>query len=378
MIEKKQFLIDDKGNVCWGIIITPDVPGIYNIIAFAPGDGQKGNSTKETLDQLYENGSPLALARDGKLPEHIVVGLQGINGSGITAAQYGYALKNSIFPKYRTKYLMATGLSLGAEWALEFAGNRQYNELPVLTVAMSTPSINTDIVDWTGLQSLVLFIHGDLDKGLTDYNNSIRIAAQINAIKPGYAYVIIKKGIGHGGWAEWYAPGARLTIGDHSFKDLYDLLQYVGNTETYFFPTGSDTSLPPNTSSMATAKLSVKVTDTTAEFDPTGTVGASSWNLELRDVAGVYYKPNWSGLVSGNFNPSKPADLPVANNIKAGAWTAVFTVQPGNVVVKIPVVVGIVTPPVVTKTAIAIIPNAKTGNTTIVYDNDETEKKKTL
>ncbi len=343
MITKKQFVVDAAGTKCWGIMITPDTPGKYKVIAFAPGQGQIGDGTQNTLDQLYANGSPLSLAQSGALTGFIVIGMQGINGQGIQPDQYGYLLTNDVLKGASvdtTSGIMACGLSLGGELTWELIGGK-YASLFSFAVPMSTPAINMALVNnWANINAKVLAFHAT-DDARCDYYNSVRYVDGVNAVKPGYALLIPGTG-GHDTsfWTPRFSMNYPLTIGGISYAHIYDFFNRV--TPAYRFPVSGVTPPPPvGTVTKAVATVTITSPDniTLDGTGSTGNGGISSANWYITDAAGVYVKPFGGVMDTG------PGIVPKTTiGLLKGNYTVQLTIQDkygGKDVVKVPCNVGV-------------------------------------
>lgn len=345
MITKKQFIVDSSGTKCWGIIITPDAPGNYKVIAFAPGQGEIGNGTASTLDQLYANVSPLSLAQSGALTGFIVIGMQGINGQGIQPDQYGYLLTNDVLKNYpvdTTSGVMACGLSLGAELTWELIGGK-YANLFSFAVPMSTPAINTGAVNWNNLNARVLAMHGTQDTNLTDYYNSVRYVDAVNAVKPGYA-ALISYNYGHGDWATHFAMNFAFTISGIAYANIYDFFKRM--TLAFRFPVNGVTP-PPVVGTVTKAVAIITQDNGIITLDGTSSTcngGISSAGWYITNAAGAYVKP-FGGVMDTGAGVLPKTTIGLPN----GTYNVRLTIQDklgGKDVTNVPLSVGPVAPPV--------------------------------
>lgn len=285
-----------------GILIMPDdylIGEAMPLIVFDAGVGQQsqiGDDHMGNLDALYANGSPLALARDGKLNNIIdpitgksyrfaVIGLQG-NGWCPAPSVIATVVKDLI-ASYKIDQLciLKTGLSAGGENTLEAIGGGD-GSLYVAGVEMSTPYINTTFVNWKLLRAKLWAFHGDIDGAPHDLPASQQPVNAINAIKPGYAHLTIYKG-GHGPWDQFYIPTYTETFGGIKMN-IYQFALVCRSKPDFLF----NTITPPITNTTMTLSASINIVKGIATLDntaSTGNITAFRWDVNYPNNI----RPTW-------------------------------------------------------------------------------------
>lgn len=332
-ITNRSFVVDASGTKAYGKVITPDTAAAYPLILFFPGQGEVGDGSVNTVDQLYAHGSPLALARDGKLSGWIVIGMQGVRsangGNTIEAAQVGYMLVNDVLKNYNIDKtcVVPTGLSRGAEVVLELIGSSDYASLFTFAVAMSTPAINEPIVDWSKVAATVWLFHGTNDTGLTDYNNSVRYLAKLKN-----AHLTSVQGAGHDlPWAAYFDPAYTETFleGTTSTRtNIYDAAKnkFSFTGKPVVSPTPQPTPVPIVTGN-AKAVLTGAVNGRNVTLN---TAGSSSGGSGFIDITknGAYFHASFDGD-KNDWGATTPATKTVLN-LPDGSYVATLKINAKN------------------------------------------------
>lgn len=313
-----------------GILILPD--NYDSLIVFTHGKGEAGDGTLATVGSLYNNGSPLAQARDGKLStvtcpvtgkvyHPAVFAIQGVNQWCVSAADTAFAIKALMkaYPGIGVNGVFATGLSAGGECTLEMVGGPDA-ALYAAGVPMSTPAPNMAIINWNNLIAKVWAIHGNSDTDpLTTFWNSIQVVNAIDAVKNGSAGLTLVPGEGHDAtlWSLWYNPSNRVPVaaswdGGNSITpktiNVYEFWLACKNSKLLFIaatpsPGSSASNTPTSTPVAASATKSIPVVTSNGNivsFDgsgSTGKIGSSDWYIT--DSGGKYVNISALGVNPG-------------------------------------------------------------------------------
>lgn len=324
MMIKQLVSVDSTGTKRAAMIWLPadydTNPELCPLLVFNHGTGETGDGTLGTVDKLLVNGSPLAVANsngnmtftnpfDKKNYRYIVVGLQGVGGWCCYSDQVTYVVQSMIKSyKIDTNAIFVTGLSAGGETTWESIGSST-GSLFAGAVPMSTPAINTGLVDWSRDTAKVWAFHGTIDGGATDYYNSKRYVDALNSVHPGYAYLTSYSN-GHCCWGTYYNPSYResfTTDWDSNGKpypkslNIYELLLAFKKGQKFLFNSTSTTTPMATTN----AAFIITIEGNTVTIDPsTSTVNGTwqSFDISFADSTGKYYKPpTWtSGLNTAN------------------------------------------------------------------------------
>jgi hypothetical protein len=365
-IQKQQFPISATDSRA-GILMTPDDFATNSepcpLIVFSHGVGEAGDGTLNTLDALYNNGSPLAQARDlklssiicpitGKSYRPVVFGLQGTGGWCVRPADTVYAIQQLLkqYPQIDASAIMITGLSAGGENTFEMAGGPNAS-LFCAAWPMSTPAINTGIVNWNILRARAWVTHGKYDTGPTDYYNSVRTVDAINAVKKGYAFLTTTND-GHNNWANIYVPTFRVAMpGVAGGKPIngYEFLLACKNSQVSFTSSGTaaGTSVTntESTGIVTTALATVSAAGNTVTLDGSKSTAAggfqsSSWFIGDAKTQ-AYVKPQ--SIISGGMDLGKGVVPNAVITLLNGEYFVRLTVQDPSgkqSVITVPLVVG--------------------------------------
>jgi hypothetical protein len=291
----------------------------------------------------------------GEVRSCYVLAMQGNSGWCLKVDQADYVTRymlNTYMVDPARVYVM--GISAGAETTWECIGGPNAS-LYAGAIPLSTPSINSTIVDWKRLKAKVQAYHGIQDAGQTSYYNSQNLVKAVNVVKQGYASLYQYNG-GHSGWGQFldYNFSQPVSINGINKKlNNYELaLAFTGG-----FIYGSSVVIPPIVSTAAKATFTVKISGNAVTCDPTGSVATQSYDWFTGDsTLKSYVKPE---LVSAALGGNNTNPIPITFTFKPGVYAIKLTCQDkagfsSTFIQKVSVGTVVVIPPpvVVTKTII--------------------------
>lgn len=346
------FPIDATGTLRAGMLILPDDyltnPDLLPLVVFGHGVGEVGDGTINTLNLLFNNGSPLYEASQGllngivcpitgKTYRFAAFGLQGAKSDGWDVGSDGtiYALQQVIkaYPMIDTTNIGITGLSAGGETTVEIlTGSKR--TMFVCAVPMSPEQYDISKIDFTLPGPKVWQFHGDQDGGQTAYWNSQNLNNLLNAAKPGYAFLSTMVGEGHGPWAAQYATSyqEKLPVIINGVKkslpmNIYQF-QLACHNSTLLFTAAGDVAGSTNTPPVNTplkAVASINIVKGIGTFDPTASAGnATAFWWTITPPAGAK-NPWWT---DGRNDGGIPA-IKTLNGLTPGSWIFALTIQSG-------------------------------------------------
>jgi hypothetical protein len=369
---KKMFTVDANGALLAGVLTLPKDyatnPDSCALMIFYHGTGEAGDGTLATVEQIYNNGSPVGLAAGGNAMtfnnpvaltsnspiRFITLGLQGIRGWCAYSAQGDYVLRNDIMKNYRVfrRMVYITGLSAGGEVTWEAITSPNAG-IYAAAIPMSTPAPAVGAIsNVTSSGIKVWAFHGQQDSGPTDYYNSVRLVAQVNADKPGQARLTTLPG-GHCCWPANYDPNYRETI-----SYTYNGMKFRGSFNIYEFALlcakGNNVSF--DTTMVGTISTGVIVTivtkavpvvsamGNTITLDGTASTGMGGINSSgwyISDSKGNYVKP--AAVISGAMDLGKGSPGKTVISLPNGVYNVRLTVQDvygGTDKVTVPLTIG--------------------------------------
>jgi dienelactone hydrolase len=237
-----------------GIFITPDDfltnPQKCPLIVFSHGVGEAGDGTLATVNLLYNNGSPLAVAKAGLLNAVIapkskaayrfaVLGLQGTRGWCVQASDQVAVILQLIKDNLQLSgKVFKTGLSAGGQVTWEALLGPNSFDFDA-GWPMSTPQINAAIVNYKNVVCPIWARHGNTDTGgLTDIQNSIHNVDFTNGADHGAAMLTTYNG-SHCCWAKEYDPATRYPINGVSMNGYEFFLNCIEDGNFLFTASGT-------------------------------------------------------------------------------------------------------------------------------------------
>lgn len=307
------------------------------LIYFAPGSGECNAPNPATdlngVDLLYNNGSPCAVARDGKLPQFVVVSMRGSYGLSVNAWEVFDCVKD-VIKNYNINpsVILMTGLSAGGGNTCDVLGF-DTEHLFTAGVEMSCPG--TSIKTWVGLTAKLLGIHGTADEGITSYKNSINV---VNAIwntlgLQGYSHYIPIVGATHNlPWSKYYDPATKLSLPGFPDSNMYDWGIASSKDKTKLFTdsgtgnTGGGGTIPPPSMAkpvpVGSARYDAASKTIILTCNKSTGLGTFGWAFKAKPPAG-----NMAYFVGGSSGDATMKDIVVAGAVP-GDW--IFTLSVWN------------------------------------------------
>ncbi len=275
-----------------GIFILPDdylTGEPLPLIVFDAGVGEQQGGRLDTVDSLYNNGVPLALARDGKLNNvadpvtgkvyrFAVFGVQG-NGWCVPPVEIAAMVKQLFgdYPMLDKTCVFKTGLSAGGQNTWQ-AITDPTGSIYTAAVAMSTPQCSVGPV----LNCKIWAQHGTSDGGITDAQYDYNLVAKA---KYGWAFYTGYAG-GHGGWSVQYDPNTRYTLPGYAKPvNVYEFALMLRSNPSFIFtaagvPGGATGTTPPTMSTKANVTFTQVGNDVI--FDLSGSTGTfGGWDIKF-------------------------------------------------------------------------------------------------
>jgi hypothetical protein len=372
------------------MIVAPDndATGKWPIVLFSPGAGQNPDyADLTTVDMLFDNGSPLAWARDGALNgqkdfttgstyNFLAVGLQGKNRICAQPWEMDACLTDLLakFPQADASCILVGGLSAGGQVTWQFAGS-PYGKRAILAVPMSTPGVgNIDL----SLSPKVWAFHGTSDVDPTAFKNSVDYVNGVNVVKSGWAHLTPYAG-GHGNWATYFNPNYTEKIcTELPAMNIYQAALAMRSQKFLFTTSGTGSTGPTTTPSKM-------VITAAATLNPDGTA-----TLTIKGSSGVksffWRVPAGIGFADGRSDGGETLQDKITSKLQPGNY--IFTVEAqdiqgkkANVDIVLSVPGGVILPtpppplPVGRKEVARVkMPDVTiTGKTAVFYDNGDTE-----
>jgi predicted peptidase len=342
-IIKQMFTINANGDQRAGILYVPNdytTSKQYPLLVFSHGSGEAGDGTLNTVNTLFNNGSPLSVANngnpmsfvspyDGKTYEYIILGLQGINGWCCQATENVYVIQNTIFKAYNinTSAIFKTGLSAGGEVTWEALAGPS-SSLFAGGIPMSTPPINTSIADVTVIpknQTKVWAFHGNIDGGITTNQNSINLCNQVGAT---YSHLTLFNGA-HCCWGTYYDPNYKesfIVNGKTGSYNIYEIMLASMKGNNFNF-SGTIITPPPVTNTLtAVASASyIGSTITLSGATSTGNIGSWWWDIVSKPTGAS--NPNWDNGRSDGGAGLPSTIVKVGTGVAFGVWVFKLNIQ---------------------------------------------------
>lgn len=336
----KQLFDVGNGNKRAGIIFMPDL-GVNEKAALliqTHGTGQSGDGTLGTVDKLFEWRGPITIANEtGKFEwvspltaqtvKFIVIALQGINGWTVYSPEVAYVVKDMLKTgKVDLNLVFVTGLSAGGETAWECVGGIDAT-LYAAAVPLSTPSISSVIVDWNRLTAKVQAIHGKQDSGPTDYNNSVKLVDQVNAVKKGYAS-LWSTNDSHNGWDVQFSEKTKRPYNINGVVlnlNMYEWMLACPKGGMFRFLVDTSGSITPTPTNM-NATFTALVSGNTVTLDPAGSTGTlGSYDWFIGDLNGKYKQPE--SIIAGKITDNNVLPVTITLKLANGDYKIVLNMQ---------------------------------------------------